>query len=79
LLEFRHTDNTTWLIERRGFVTTAQLQQKQLQTADIAASASIGCPKYPWQYKSKSICMLPPRTFDNPINLRQPYEQKNCK
>ena len=37
LLEFRETYNTTWLIERHGFLTPAQFRQKQLQTAAIAA------------------------------------------
>ena len=37
LLEFRETYNTTWLIERHGFLTPAQFREKQLQTADIAA------------------------------------------
>ena len=33
LLAFRETYNTTWLIERHGFLTPAQFRQKQLQTA----------------------------------------------
>ena len=37
LLEFRQTYNTTWLIERHGFLTPAQFRQKQLQSAAIAA------------------------------------------
>jgi putative transposase len=37
LLEFRQTYNTSWLIERHGFLTPAQFRQKQLQTAAIAA------------------------------------------
>ena len=37
LLEFRQTYNTTWLIERHGFLTPAQFRHKQLQTAAIAA------------------------------------------
>ena len=37
LLEFRETYNTTWLIERHGFLTPAQFRQKQLQTAAVAA------------------------------------------
>src|SRR4051812_10602780 len=37
LLTFRETYNTTWLIERHGFLTPAQFRQKQLQTAAIAA------------------------------------------
>jgi putative transposase len=37
LLAFRQTYNTTWLIERHGFLTPAQFRQKQLQTAAIAA------------------------------------------
>lgn len=37
LLEFRQTYNTTWLIERHGFLTPAQFRQKQLQTDAIAA------------------------------------------
>ena len=34
---FRETYNTTWLIERHGFLTPAQFRQKQLQTAAVAA------------------------------------------
>jgi len=37
LLGFRETYNTTWLIERHGFLTPAQFRQKQLQTAAVAA------------------------------------------
>jgi putative transposase len=37
LLAFRETYNTTWLIERHGFLTPAQFRQKQLQTPAIAA------------------------------------------
>ena len=37
LLAFRETYNTTWLIERHGFLTPAQFRLKQLQTADVAA------------------------------------------
>ncbi len=37
LLAFRQTYNTTWLIERHGFLTPAQFRHKQLQTAAIAA------------------------------------------
>jgi predicted metal-binding membrane protein len=37
LLEFRQTYDTTWLIERHGFLTPAQFRHKQLQTAAIAA------------------------------------------
>ena len=37
LLAFRETYNTTWLIERHGFLTPAQFRDKQLQTAAIAA------------------------------------------
>jgi putative transposase len=36
LLAFRDTCNTTWLIERHGFLTPAQFRQKNLQTAAIA-------------------------------------------
>ncbi len=32
LLAFRETYNTTWLIERHGFLTPAQFREKQLQT-----------------------------------------------
>ena len=39
LLAFRETYNTTWLIERHGFLTPAQFRQKQLQTA---ASRCVG-------------------------------------
>ena len=37
LLAFHETYNTTWLIERHGFLTPAQFRHKQLQTAAIAA------------------------------------------
>lgn len=37
LLAFRETYNTTWLIERQGFLTPAQFRQRRLQTADVAA------------------------------------------
>jgi putative transposase len=37
LLAFRETYNTTWLIERHGFLTPAQFRHKHLQTAPIAA------------------------------------------
>ena len=37
LLVFRETYNTTWLIERHGFLTPAQFRQKQLQTLAQAA------------------------------------------
>ena len=37
LLAFRETYNTTWLIERHGFLTPAQFRQKQLQTAAVVA------------------------------------------
>ena len=37
LLEFRETYNTTWLIERHGFITPAAVRQNQLQPADLAA------------------------------------------
>ena len=37
LLAFRETYNTTWLIERHGFLTPTQFRQKQLQTAAVAA------------------------------------------
>ena len=37
LLAFRETYNTTWLIERHGFLTPAQFRQKQLQTPAVAA------------------------------------------
>ena len=37
LLAFRETYNTTWLIERHGFLTPAQFRQKPLQTAAVAA------------------------------------------
>jgi transposase InsO family protein len=41
LLAFRETYNTTWLIERHGFLTPAHFRQKQLQSAAIATR----CPK----------------------------------
>jgi transposase InsO family protein len=37
LLEFRHTYNTTWLIERHGFRPPAAIRNHQLQPADLAA------------------------------------------
>jgi transposase InsO family protein len=37
LLAFRDTYNTTWLIERHGFLTPAAFRQKQLQPAALAA------------------------------------------
>jgi len=37
LLDFRQTYNTTWLIERHGFVTPAAFRQSQLQPAALAA------------------------------------------
>ena len=37
LLEFRETYNTTWPIERHGFITPAAVRQNQLQPADLAA------------------------------------------
>jgi putative transposase len=37
LLAFRQTYNTTWLIERHGFVTPAAFRQNQLQSAVLAA------------------------------------------
>jgi putative transposase len=37
LLAFRQTYNTTWLIERHGFVTPAAFRQSRLQPAALAA------------------------------------------
>ena len=37
LLAFRETYNTTWLIERHGFITPAAARQTQLQSAALAA------------------------------------------
>jgi transposase InsO family protein len=37
LLAFREAYNTTWLIERHGFMTPAAARQKQLQPAAMAA------------------------------------------
>jgi putative transposase len=37
LLAFRDTYNTTWLIERHGFLTPAAFRQQQLQPAALAA------------------------------------------
>jgi putative transposase len=37
LLAFRDTYNTTWLIERHGFLTPAAFRQRQLQPAARAA------------------------------------------
>jgi len=37
LIEFRETYNTTWLLERHGFITPAAVRQNQLQPAALAA------------------------------------------
>ena len=37
LLAFRETYNTTWLIERHGFIAPADFRKKQLQSGAIAA------------------------------------------
>jgi putative transposase len=37
LLEFRDTYNTSWLIERHGFISPAAFRQSQLQPAAKAA------------------------------------------
>jgi len=37
LLAFRGTYNTTWRIERHGFLVPAQFRHEQLQTAAVAA------------------------------------------
>jgi putative transposase len=37
LLAFRETYNTTWLIERHGFITPAAFRQQQLEPAALAA------------------------------------------
>lgn len=37
LLEFRETYNTTWLIERHGFLTPTAFRQQQFLPAAIAA------------------------------------------
>jgi len=37
LLAFRHTYNTTWLIERHGFITPTAFRQDKLQPAALAA------------------------------------------
>ena len=37
LLVFQETYNTTWLIERHGFLTPADFRHKQLQTKPVAA------------------------------------------
>ena len=37
LLAFRQTYNTTWLIERHGFIAPADFRKKQLQLGAIAA------------------------------------------
>ena len=37
LLAFKETYNTTWLIERHGFITPAAFRQRQLQPAANAA------------------------------------------
>jgi hypothetical protein len=53
LLAFRETYNTTWLIERHGFLTPAQFRHQQLQTAAIAAWSSIRCPKNRRRYTTE--------------------------
>jgi putative transposase len=37
LIAFRETYNTTWLIQRHGFITPQAVRQNQLQPADLAA------------------------------------------
>ena len=37
LLEFRETYNSTWLIERHGFMTPADFRKNKLQPAEMAA------------------------------------------
>jgi putative transposase len=37
LLTFRETYNSTWLIERHGFMTPTDFRQKQLQSLALAA------------------------------------------
>jgi putative transposase len=37
LLKFRQTYNTTWLIQRHGFISPAEFRHKQLQPAALAA------------------------------------------
>ena len=37
LLAFRQTYNTTWLIQRHGFISPTAFRQKQLQPAALAA------------------------------------------
>jgi hypothetical protein len=37
LLEFRQTYNTTWLIERHGFITPLAARNTKLQAGAIAA------------------------------------------
>jgi Integrase core domain len=37
LLEFRDTYNTTWLIERHGFIPPAAFRQRQVEPAALAA------------------------------------------
>ena len=34
---FQETHNTTWLVERHGFLASADFRHKQLQTKPIAA------------------------------------------
>jgi hypothetical protein len=51
LLAFRHTYNTTWLIERHGFVTQAEHRQRQLQPLHTAAQGAIRCPRNRRRYK----------------------------
>ena len=45
LLVFRDTHNTTWLIQRQDFQTSAAIrQQQQLQPVALVAQAPIRCP-----------------------------------
>jgi putative transposase len=37
LLDFRDTYNTTWLIERHGFMSPAAFRQRQVEPAALAA------------------------------------------
>ena len=43
LIAFRKAYNTTWLIQRHGFLSPAAFRQNQLQPVALAAWASTRC------------------------------------
>jgi hypothetical protein len=50
-IAFRDSYNTTWLIERDGFITPDAFRQKQLQFAARVAESSIQCPRNRRRYR----------------------------